>query len=161
MFHLLHDETLTIENKAKFEQLVQQYGAQICFYDMSVLMQDYLKTVYRLLDGRWLDWYSHAVVYRFCIWQVLSQKINRAVYLDADILFNMDIVRLWQQSVPDCGLAAVGDISVKKYPQEYNLIRDGCFDSRKYFSFLLNRKTIILHVQQVDFSTLFLFLSQY
>lgn len=134
VFHLLHDETLSIENKAKFEQLVHCYGAQICFYDMSVLMRDYLEKVYTLLDGSWLDWYSRAVIYRFCIWQVIPQKIDRVVYLDADTLVYMDVVELWQELVPECGLAAVGDVSLQQYPQEYNLIREGVFNPQKYFN---------------------------
>lgn len=134
VFHLLHDETLTMENKKKFNQLVQSYGAKICFYDMPALKKTYLDQAYRLLDGRWLAWYSRAVIYRFCIWQVLPSDISRAIYLDADILFHMDITELWQEVVPTCGLAAVGDIAVQQHPQNYNLVKDGYFEAAHYFN---------------------------
>lgn len=134
IFHLLHDETLTRENRARFEQLVRPYRAELCFYDMSVQKADYLERAYALLDGRWLDWYSRAVIYRFCIWQVLPARIDRVIYLDADTLFHMDIADFWGEDVPSCGLSAVGDIGVQQCPWDYNLIKDGYFDSQRYFN---------------------------
>lgn len=134
VFHLLHDETLTTENRGKFEQLVCPYGSEIHFYDMPALKKAYLEQAYRLLDGRWLAWYSRAVIYRFCIWQILPSDIGRAIYLDADILFHMDIADFAEEEIPNCGLSAVGDIGVQQASKDYNLIKDGYFDAQRYFN---------------------------
>ena len=38
--HLLHDDTLTQENRNKFIKLIRSYGQEICFYNVEKLLPE-------------------------------------------------------------------------------------------------------------------------
>ena len=142
--HILHDDTLTAGNREKFLQLAQRYGAEISFYDVIAEQGPVLERAYAALSEVWLRYYSRAVLYRFFIWRLLPQSVGRAIYLDTDIIVQMDIEELWQQSTGSAGLAAINDIAIQHAPESYNLIRDGFFAAERYFNsgvLLMDRET--------------------
>ena len=85
--HLLHDVTLTSKNRKRFEQLVQKYHQSICFYE--VRQKEFLPL------GKKLGNLTIGTLFRLSMDELLPEDVNRIIYLDADILVNVDIEKLW------------------------------------------------------------------
>ena len=106
--HLLHDNTLTTDNRDKFIYLAGRYNQQIEFYNVEILAIDrinYIKENCQRSDSFHI--FSIGAFYRLLIPQVLSENIDKVIYLDAgDTLVNLDIYELWKFNVNDYPLAA-------------------------------------------------------
>ena len=63
--HLLHDETLTEENRERFVRLVRECGQQIFFYDVASSCEELL-TEARAIFAKAVDteYYTQAALYR-------------------------------------------------------------------------------------------------
>lgn len=85
--HLIHDDTLTQENRKKFYDLVHHYGGKIFFYAINSnnLME---KTIVRS--------FTVGTLFRLKMADVLSTDIRKVIYLDADLIVNLDIAELWR-----------------------------------------------------------------
>lgn len=165
--HLLHDDILRDADKKRFERLTASYGgrAALRFYEIPALYGDRLARAYALLDDRWLAWYSPAVLYRFFLWDILQREnIEKAVYLDGDVLAVGDIGELFQEPVGASGLAAVPDIEVQQTPEKFALVREGVFTAARYFNsgVLLMEPTAVLRAIDSDwFARVLAFFRQY
>ena len=130
--HLLHDNTLSESNKALFIRLVRKYGQHICFYNMDELGLPYGEAV-----EAWGEKarYSKAAFYRLLIGEVLPFEVKRCIYLDSDVICNLDIKELWQE---DLGGAPLGAISEHKSMYGHMLpkaiINDGTVEEHRYFN---------------------------
>ncbi|MDO5114955.1 MAG: glycosyltransferase [Synergistaceae bacterium] len=105
-FHILHDETLTVENRKKLEEtyngnVAECAGCQspdvagIHFVDMSD-METHNDVDLDEMGGI----FSRGTIYRLCIPEVLN-NIKSVIYLDCDLVVNLDIVDLWTKTT--CG----------------------------------------------------------
>ena len=98
--HILHDETLSEDNKLKFNKLVERYDNKVIFYP--VVIPEELKK---------LDSLNHITVgslFRLFIPEKLN-TIDKVIYLDGDILVNCNIEELWKIDIYDYCLGAVLD----------------------------------------------------
>jgi lipopolysaccharide biosynthesis glycosyltransferase len=123
--HILHDRTLTERNSALLTETAESYGQRVEFHDvtphMERLGEDALEVTRQI--------FSIGTLFRLLIPEVLF--LDKAIYLDCDVVVNMDIRELWEISVDDCALAGVLDRPADKpyrwiSPKAFRLKRMGC-----------------------------------
>ena len=105
--HLLHDHTLTTDNREKFLQLAARFGQAVKFYNVEELCQKELEKFSRLIPFMKTARTTIGTFYKFLIQHVLPQEIEKVIYLDADLLVNLDIAELWQIDLGERPLGAV------------------------------------------------------
>ncbi|MDR3279813.1 MAG: glycosyltransferase family 8 protein [Synergistaceae bacterium] len=103
--HILHDETLTGQNRALLSETAEIYCQKAEFHDVSPLMDrvgdDALK-----LTKQW----SVGTLFRLFIPDLLP--VGRIIYLDCDILVTLDIKELWDVPLGGRSLAGAVDCAV-------------------------------------------------
>ncbi len=105
--HILHDNTLTDENRDKFLTLAERYNQIIKFYNVEVLCVNQIKEIMQMFPKVDKTRFTIATFYRFFITHTLPQEIEKIIYLDSDIIVNLDINELWQYELGDNVLAVV------------------------------------------------------
>ena len=99
--HLLHDNTLTRDNREKFIYLAGRYEQAVKFYNVEELCADKISEMTALIPSLKNSRLSNAAIYRLIIPQLLSVCIDKCIYLDSDIIVNSDIKELWQVELAD------------------------------------------------------------
>ncbi|MBQ3585446.1 MAG: glycosyltransferase family 8 protein [Synergistaceae bacterium] len=82
--HILHDNTLTEDNRQKFIRTAEKYSQGIELHDVTEYFTQFSFPTYHLTIG---------AVYRLVAPRIL--KFEKVIYLDADIVVNLDIKELW------------------------------------------------------------------
>ena len=105
--HLLHDETLTQDNREKFIRTSEKYSQEIDFIDMSKY-SEYLNDTLQKISGlqKRLERLTRGALYRAFIPQLLP-NIDKIIYLDCDVVVNLDISELWKIDLENKSLAGV------------------------------------------------------
>lgn len=106
--HILHDETLTAENRHKLLATARQYGQEIDFVDVTEHRDRLDKAAVALVQNAC----SIGTLYRLFIPDVLH--LERVIYLDSDVVVDLDIRELWDIPLEGNSLAGVLDHSHKK-----------------------------------------------
>ena len=132
--HLLHDETLTEENRARFSKLAEMYHQTVAFHEID-------EQAFR--DLEWMtDHHSVACLYRLAIADILPREIDRAIYLDADTFVHLDIRELWQEDLHGHALAAcVSDAG----SETSCTVQDGSVAKDRYF----NSGVLVLDLKKI------------
>ncbi len=107
--HILHDDTLSADNKNKLQAVAQRWSKEIRFYQIE-LPEDT-----GLLGGKW----TGAALYRCLLPDLVDAA--KIIYLDWDIIVNMDIIELWQIDLQDHPLAAALDPGIPDFTGEEHL----------------------------------------
>lgn len=105
--HLIHDSTLTQGNREKFLQLVKQYKQKINFYDVEKSAADQIEKFRAFLSDYIRNRFAIAAYYRVFIPDALPKNISKVIYLDYDVIVNLDINELWKIELNTNILAAV------------------------------------------------------
>ena len=105
--HILHDNTLTLDNREKFSYVAGQYGQLVKFYNVEELCADKIAEFWRRIPTIETAWSTIGSFFRLLIPQVLPKNIEKVVYLDSDIIVNLNIRELFQIDLGDKPLAAV------------------------------------------------------
>ena len=156
--HLLHDNTLTPDNRDKFSYIAGRYGQIIKFYNVEEICKNEIARLNELFKN-----YAHvkivtmASMYRLLAPQIFSD-IEKIIYLDSDIIVNLDISELWQIFLNDKTLAAapeilIDDVSNKDWwISRHYLTAHNITKFEDYF----NAGVLIINVNQLrkDFSIL-------
>jgi lipopolysaccharide biosynthesis glycosyltransferase len=108
-FHILHDDTMTEENRSFLTETAESFGQSIEFHDVSqavkVMGEGISFAAARLSVG---------TLFRLAIPDVLP--LDRVIYMDSDIIVNLDIRELWDITLEDRSLAGVPDrVDVRPY----------------------------------------------
>ena len=104
----MHDNTLTDDNREKFSQLAEHYNQHVAFHNVDELCPDELNFLRDKLLDKINSRFSIGMFYR-----LLAKKIfggGKMIYLDADIIVNLDINELWQQDLQVYPIAAVPEM---------------------------------------------------
>ena len=130
--HLIHDSTLTDENRKKFMRLVLNYDQDIIFHNVESRLDEIRKNC----DAE-NNKLSIAALYRLLIPELLSKDISRAIYLDSDTLVDVDIKDLWSIDMQNYPLAAVPEYLSGQ--TQYNIntfapVRNKMVDLKNYFN---------------------------
>ena len=136
MVHLIHDSTLTRDNRNKFAEIISRYDQQIKFYNVDELVPNRLDEIRnRISADKFFRW-SIAMFYRFFAPNLIDAK--KIIYLDADTIVNLDMVILWQLDLENRPIAGMPESlmfpieSVKK--STIPLCRENIIDWREYFN---------------------------
>lgn len=113
--HILHDNTLTPENRDRFIQVAERYNQHVNFYNVEELRADKLAELIRLVPAIKTARVSIGAFYRLLIPQILPLAITKCIYLDSDMLVNLDINELWQIELEEKPLAAVPEMEANAY----------------------------------------------
>lgn len=105
-FHILHDETVSEENKRRLAQVAHQKGDVIEFHEINSAEFECIKDH--------THGFTIGTMFR-CMLPDLLPDLSKIVYLDADIFVNIDIKELWGFDISDYCLAAVADEGVIKF----------------------------------------------
>lgn len=115
--HLLHDNTLTQDNRDKFSCIAKSYGQIIKFYNVEEICAAEIKNIEELFKNYpQYDKFTIGASYKLLIPQAIPESIEKIIYLDSDTIINLDVIELWNIDLENKPLAAVA---------ENNLIQDG------------------------------------
>ncbi|GGG04257.1 glycosyltransferase family 8 protein [Paenibacillus aceti] len=101
--HILHDETLTDDNRLKITQLATSYNHTVNFYSVG-LPGDLAEVLEGASSVNIWTWGS---MYRLLLPSLVSS--DKIIYLDCDVLVNLDIKELWDIELNGRYLAAAHD----------------------------------------------------
>ena len=130
--HLLHDNTLTLDNRDKFSYIAARYGQCVKFYNVEELYADKIAEMVNLVPAVKNSRVSVGAFYKLIIPQVISPEIEKVIYLDADIIVNLDINELWEIALKDHPLGVVTESS--NGIEGFSVCRDGVIKTEDYFN---------------------------
>ena len=162
--HILHDNTLTQDNRDKFIYLAGHYGQRVNFYNVENLCADKIAEMVRLVPQIKESVYSLGAFFRLLIPKLLPE-VDKVIYLDSDIIVNMDIAEFWRVDIGDKVLGAVPAVSQKTsldwIKGNFALIRDGLVKLEDYFnSGVLVMNLNVLRAKTAEFLNGFKFMAQ-
>ena len=144
--HILHDKTLTDENRNKFSYIAGHYNQLIKFYNVEELFADKLAEMKNLFPNADKIRLNKAVFYKFLIPQTLPSDIEKIIYLESNVVVNMDIIELWNAELEDKILAVVPAFSISAdIPAQDKIVADGFVKKEDYFNssvMLMNLKLL-------------------
>jgi len=136
--HILHDNTLSTENRDKFIYLAGQYNQIVKFYNVEQLCTDKIVEIRNTLSENFKAEFSIAAMYRFLIPQIFSSEMEKIIYLDSDLIVNLDIKELWQFDLGDKIMGVVTEISNYKSRESilriHALCRNGTVQAEDHFN---------------------------
>ena len=135
--HILHDATLTLGNRDKFNCLAGRCGQSVEFHNVEQLCPNEIALLNEKLSVALGARYTIGAFYRLLIKEILQrQGITRAIYLDADIVVNLDIAKLWRQDLQNFPLAAVPEMTATGGLMITNkfVLRAGIVRQENYFN---------------------------
>lgn len=133
--HILHDDTLTDENRNKFSYLAGRYGQIVKFYNVEKLCAEKLEEMTAIFRGIEDARFNKAVLYKFFIPQVLSADVSKAIYLEPTVIVNQDISELWRVDLNNKILGVVPALSIGSDVHTADRsVADGFVKKENYFS---------------------------
>ena len=100
--HILHDETLTDDNRKKFLRTAEKYSQCINLIDVTEYKTRMTDDVKRALKNL-----TVGALYRLCVPEVIN--LEKVIYLDCDIVVNLDVKELWDIDIAQKHVAGVKD----------------------------------------------------
>lgn len=130
--HILHDNTLTDDNRDKFNYIAGQYNQTVKFYNVEELckerLEEFRKKFPSVVRNRW----SIGSYYPLLVPSVVSKDVKKIIYLDADIIVNLDIATLWQTDLEGKTLAVIPNVLSRS--KIYPLVNEGFVKHEDYFN---------------------------
>ena len=116
-----------------------QYNQLVKFYNVEELCAEKLAEINEAFPNANKTPYSVATFYRFLIPNALPSTIDKCIYLDSDIIVNLDINELWRIELDDKPLAAADEIRVDSFVYPSNtgigyLVTNGLVEYDDYFN---------------------------
>ena len=108
LIHLLHDDTLTPANKQNFIRTAEKYSQGIEFHNLT----DYKASFQGRSTQEAEQYFTIGALFRLSLPYVTD--LSKIIYLDCDILVNLDINELWNIDLEGNCFAGVVDGSVSK-----------------------------------------------
>ena len=143
MIHIFHDNTLTDDNRDKLIHIAGQYHQLVKFYNVEELCADKLSVIIETLPpDTYASHFTVGMFYRFFIAHILPAEIEKAIYLDADIIVNLDINELWQIELEDKPLGAIPNlfqiadekVSIERTMKRILICKEGFIKPEDYFN---------------------------
>ena len=144
--HILHDNTLTADNRDKFIYISEQFGQRVEFYNVEELCADKIAELIRLIPYIGKTRVTTGACYTLFIPQIIPPDIEKIIYLDGDVIVNLDINELWQIDLDDKPLGAVTElVNGMNSASSFPLCRNDFVKGEDYFNsgvLLMNLKTL-------------------
>ena len=146
---LLHSGNVSQENQNKINNEYSKDNMSVEFVDIT----PQLTKICDKLHTR--DYYSKSTYFRLFI-PNLYPNLDKALYLDSDIVLNGDVAELFDYDLGDNFVGAIPDESVQVVPEFRVYVKNkiGCDSYRKYFNagiLLMNLKAL----RDINFEDLF------
>ena len=155
--HILHDDTLTQDNREKFLTLSARYNQRVNFYNVDELCADFIAELDGLFPNLKNSRLSRGAIFRLLLPQIFPHDIPKIIYLDSDIIVNLDVNELWRLELGDKIFAAVPEIlslhnSARAMREKFSLCRDEIVRCEDYF----NSGVLVmnLNILRTEFETL-------
>lgn len=137
--HILHDNTLTPDNHDKFIYVAGRYNQLVKFYNVEEFCADKIQEIYKFFPKISQSRFTIVTLYRLLAPYVLPPDIEKTIYLDADIIVNMNINELWQVELNDKPIAAADEMRTDSFSHPMNashnyLVTSGLVDYNDYFN---------------------------
>ncbi|MBE8953799.1 MAG: glycosyltransferase family 8 protein [Quinella sp. 1Q7] len=133
--HILHDNTLTADNRDKFSYIAGQYNQRVKFYNVETLCADKLAEIKRTVPAISKSNYTIATFYRLFIPKIFPPDVDKIIYLDSDLIINLDIRELWRIELGDKILGVVPEILNGCDTENFfPICRDGLVKADDYFN---------------------------
>ena len=116
--HILHDETLTEHNRSFLSETAESFNQQVAFHDVSPYMSQLEDIIPRLPMGQ----VTIGTLFRMAIQDVLP--LEKVIYLDCDVVVNMDIQEFWDVPLEGNSIAGVLDVNRSRFSLRMRLM--GC-----------------------------------
>ncbi len=141
-FYLLCDETLLDIERRKIEKIVEKNGSVISFLDVD--SKDFE------LDTINITRFTIGTLYRMKMVEILPKEIKRIIYLDSDIVVNLDIRELWDLDLEKNAIAGVLERDDKDCldDADYKILDDGLVDN----DFYINAGVMVLDLVKIKSS---------
>lgn len=134
--HILHDNTLTEDNRDKLNYLVGRYGQQIKFYNVEKLCAEKIAEIKKMF-ATLTQSFTIGTMFRLLIADVVDKEIEKVIYLDADTIINLDINEFWNIELGENALGAppdtASDVLQKEYSSHHYLQRANIVSPEDYF----------------------------
>ena len=133
--HILHDNTLTLDNRDKFSYIAGSYGQIVKFYNIEVTCADKIKEFKEKFFNTNTK-FNIGIMYRLLLSKLLSIEIKKIIYLDSDIIVNFDIKKFWQMELGDKIIAATSESEGTGIPAKNYLLMciNGIVKDEEYFN---------------------------
>lgn len=128
-FHILHDTTLSKTNKELLKNTVTELGGEVDFVDLTAIMKERVHVDLEEITGI----FTPGTMFRLLIPEVLD--VDKVIYLDCDIVVNLDIKNLWDIPIDTHCLAAVEDEGA---PAAFS---GSCLSRRRFRAHIMNIDT--------------------
>ena len=131
--HILHDATLTNDNREKFSYLAGQYGQHVKFHNVEAQCAREINFLKEKLSSVMSSRFSVGTFYRLLMKKILGG--GKVIYLDADIIVNLDLVEMWRQDMQNFSVASVPEIEATFGNMIFNkfLLKTGMVKRENYF----------------------------
>lgn len=103
--HLIHDQTLTEKNREFLDLLVKKYNQRIYYYSVDEV---HFKEIEKLIRKS-KTMTSVGMLYRLKMVDILP-SLDRVIYLDGDVIVNLDINLLWSEDLGETFCGVVKDV---------------------------------------------------
>ena len=104
-FHVLVDESVNQKAKSDLRDTVEGFAnKQVIFYNIDSHLID-------SFPGRKILTITQASYYRLFLTEIVSQNVNKILYLDGDTIVRHSLKSLWETDLTNYALAAVTDMS--------------------------------------------------
>lgn len=128
--HILHDNTLTQDNRDKFVQVAERYRQAVQFYNVAELCADKIAEVNSYLPQFLKSRFTIGEFYRVFIPFVLPAEIDKAIYLDGDVIVTLDIKEFWQIDLGDKPLGVkksypIGSVEFRRLVKDEDYFNNG------------------------------------
>ena len=142
--HILHDRTLTDENRDKLQRVADIYAQEVRFEDVSQAIMGVGDTA--LARGEKI--LSRGALFRILIPSLLSEE--RVIYLDCDVLVNLDVRELWDVPLEGRLLAGALDYPPRKAKRSFSAeaLRLRLIGSR--ISEYVNSGVLLMDLRQIN-----------
>ena len=135
-FHILHDETVSEENKRKLQQVAHQKGDSIQFHFIdSSIFDDVKERLHRFTVG---------TMFRLMLPEMLP-NLNKIIYLDADLFVNIDIKDFWNIDITNYYFAGVPDYNTLQHTCNPYPVMNGEVKRENY----INCGSVILNLENI------------
>lgn len=99
--HILHDDTLSEDNKEKFIHLAAKYNQNIVFHYIDTGI---FQTVKHMTGN-----YTVGTLFRLKVPEIIPDSIDKIIFLDSDLIIHVNIAELWKVDLSNHYLAACVD----------------------------------------------------
>ena len=133
--HILHDNSLTPDNRDKFSYVAGQYGQLVKFYNLDELCPKKIAEIVKLVPGLEKSKVTVGAFYKLLIPQILPTDISKVIFIDPDTIVNLDINELWQMELSDKVLGVVPEAaSGTNSGKTFLLCKEGKVKPEDYFN---------------------------